>query len=79
MGGGVERDLQELLPSAQSEKQEAALPPGIDAQGEIVDPDAYAAWQADQSSHALRDKQRLEEVNVNHSHVVSDEELGDGF
>ncbi|MFV4848029.1 type IV conjugative transfer system coupling protein TraD (plasmid) [Edwardsiella tarda] len=79
MGGGVERDLQELLPSAQSEQQEAALPPGIDAQGEIVDPDAYAAWQADQSSHALRDKQRLEEVNVNHSHVVSDEELGDGF
>ncbi|SPW34546.1 DNA transport protein TraD [Edwardsiella tarda] len=79
MGGGVERDLQELLPSAQSEQQEAALPPGIDAQGEIVDPDAYAAWQAEQSSHALRDRQRLEEVNVNHNHVVSDEELGDDY
>lgn len=69
--GGVEQELEE---------HEEALPPGIDSQGELVDPDAYARWQAEHEANGQRTMQRREEVNINHGQSSHDDvEVGDTF
>ena len=69
--GGVEQELEE---------HEEALPPGIDSQGELVDPDAYERWQAEHEANGQRTMQRREEVNINHGQSSHDDvEVGDTF
>lgn len=69
--GGVEQELEE---------HEEALPPGIDSQGELVDPDAYERWQAEHEANGQRTMQRREEVNINHGQSsLDDVEVGDTF
>jgi hypothetical protein len=57
-----------LLPKPTPKKADAErgdLPPGIDAEGEIVDVAQYEAWQAEQDGMSQQSLQRREEVNIN--------------
>ncbi len=57
--GGTE---QELVSKAEEAEE---LPPGINVSGEVVDRDAFEAWQAEQEGLSGKDRQRREEVNIN--------------
>lgn len=50
---------------------ENEIPHGVSAEGEIVDREAYEAWQQE-TQHGTRDEMRREEVNINHhpSHEI---------
>lgn len=75
-----------MLPKPPSKKADAErgdLPPGIDAEGEIVDVAQYEAWQAEQDGMSQQSIQRREEVNINidrhrrELNEVSRDEVGD--
>lgn len=72
--GGTE---QELATKAEDAEE---LPPGIDVSGEVVDWDAFEAWQAEQDGLSGKDMQRREEVNINvHRSPEKDLEPGDNL
>lgn len=72
--GGTE---QELATKAEDAEE---LPPGIDVSGEVVDWDAFEAWQAEQEGLSGKDMQRREEVNINvHRSPEKDLEPGDNL
>lgn len=54
-GGGTEKALDEDL--------QQATPPGVDADGEMTDPDAYQTWMQEQEK--VRDLTRRDEININ--------------
>ena len=74
----------ELLPKPKkADAERGDLPPGIDAEGEIVDVAQYEAWQAEQDGVSQQSLQRREEVNINidrhrrELNEVSRDEVGD--
>lgn len=77
--GGVETEKVPVKPVV---AEEELLPPGLSPDGEIVDAQAYATWQAS-SEASLRDRQRQEEMNINPGRVPSEPEhdidVGGGF
>ncbi|UAN48835.1 hypothetical protein KGP17_27360 (plasmid) [Serratia sp. JSRIV001] len=72
--GGTEQELATKAEDAEK------LPPGIDVSGEVVDWDAFEAWQAEQDRLSGKDMQRREEVNINvHRSPEKDLEPGDNL
>lgn len=59
--GGTEQELAQQS----AEQGQDMLPAGMNKDGVIEDMQAYDAWADEQT---LRDMQRREEVNINHSH-----------
>jgi type IV conjugative transfer system coupling protein TraD len=51
--------------------RENEIPHGVSTEGEVVDMEAYEAWQQE-AQHGTRDEVRCEEVNINHppSHEI---------
>ena len=51
--------------------RENEIPHGVSTEGEVVDMEAYEAWQQE-TQHSTRDEVRREEVNINHhpSHEI---------
>ncbi|HEJ7857792.1 type IV conjugative transfer system coupling protein TraD [Serratia nevei] len=72
--GGTEQEL------ATKAEEAEELPPGIDVSGEVVDWDAFEAWQAEQEGLSGKEMQRREEVNINvHRSPEKDLEPGDNL
>ena len=74
--GGTEQELVQHS----TEQGRDMLPAGMNEDGVIEDMQAYDAWLADEQT--LRDMQRREEVNINHSHrhdEQDDVEIGGNF
>jgi hypothetical protein len=74
--GGTEQELVQHS----AEQGQDMLPAGMNEDGVIEDMQAYDAWLADEQT--LRDMQRREEVNINHSHrhdEQDDVEIGGNF
>jgi hypothetical protein len=74
--GGTEQELVQHS----TEQGQDMLPAGMNEDGVIEDMQAYDAWLADEQT--LRDMQRREEVNINHSHrhdEQDDVEIGGNF
>ncbi|MCP9269157.1 type IV conjugative transfer system coupling protein TraD [Xenorhabdus sp. XENO-1] len=72
--GGVESELKENI-----DEEQLDSPPGINEQGELVDPHAYEKWQAEQEINSQQEMQRREEVNLNRSRSSADIEIGGYF
>ncbi|PXL47240.1 hypothetical protein DMS45_28525, partial [Klebsiella variicola] len=73
--GGTEQELAQQS----AEQGQDMLPAGMNKDGVIEDMQAYDAWADEQT---LRDMQRREEVNINHSHrhdEQDDVEIGGNF
>lgn len=81
--GGREDELLPKPPPKKADAERGDLPPGIDAEGEIVDVAQYEAWQAEQDGVSQQSLQRREEVNINidrhrrELNEVSRDEVGD--
>jgi len=81
--GGREDELLPKPPPKKADAERGDLPPGIDAEGEIVDVAQYEAWQAEQEGMNQQSLQRREEVNINidrhrrELNEVSRDEVGD--
>ncbi|WP_333893127.1 type IV conjugative transfer system coupling protein TraD [Atlantibacter subterraneus] len=69
--GGTGQELETKAEEAEH------LPPGIDESGDVVDMEAWEAWQADQEHASLQGMQRREEANIN-VHRASERDLEPG-
>lgn len=84
-GGGRERELASARPEKADDAERHDSPPGISAEGEVVDMAQYEAWQSEQDKRHQQAMQRREEVNINPGHRrrerdgVAQGEPGDDF
>lgn len=73
-GGGRERELASERLEKADDAERHDSPPGISAEGEVVDMAQYEAWQSEQDKRHQQAMQRREEVNINHGRAVEDNE-----